>query len=180
MLEIVVGKQEYYDHEKQEFLYRGGTTLVLEHSLASLSKWEQKFKKPFLSSTEKTTEEVIEYIKMMVVVPVSSPVVFEQLDSDALEEINIYLNDSQTATWFSEDPTKAKGREIITNELIYYWMMTAGIPMECQYWHLNRLFTLIRVFSAKNEKPKKMSKAEISRRNRELNEQRRKELGSKG
>lgn len=180
MLKIIVPGEEFYDEDRQEFLTRGDVELELEHSLVSLSKWESIFEKPFLTREEKSDEEVLEYIKCMILTPEFPPEVFSKLTSDNYREINRYIDAKMTATWFHEAPSAPKTSEIITSELIYYWLVTFNIPFECQYWHLNRLFTLIKVCNIKNAKPKKMSRSEIAERNRMLNEQRKKQLGTRG
>jgi hypothetical protein len=116
----------------------------------------------------------------MVVGPDIPPEVFSKLSEKNFAEIDAYINRKMTATWFSELPGAPKSREIVTSELIYYWLVTFNIPFECETWHLNRLFTLIRIFNIKNAAPKKMSRSELAARNRALNEQRRKQLNSSG
>jgi hypothetical protein len=180
MLTIVVTGVEMFDEQSQEFVTKDDMTLELEHSLVSLSKWESVYEKPFLSTEEKSTEEVLEYIKLMTLTYNVPEEIFSKLSEDNLTEINKYLDAKMTATWFSEAPGAPKSRDIITAELIYYWMITFQIPFECEQWHLNRLFTLIRVCNIKQSKPKKMSRSEIAARNRELNDQRRAQLGTKG
>lgn len=180
MLTIVVPGTEMYDEIKQEFVREGDITLELEHSLVSLSKWESKYEKPFLGKDSKTTEEVLDYVKCMTLTPNIPPEVFYNLSEGNINDINNYIEAKMTATWFNDTPGAPPSREIITSELVYYWMITFQIPFECQYWHINRLFTLIRVCNVKQAKPKKMSKAEIAHRNRELNAQRRSQLGTKG
>jgi hypothetical protein len=181
VLTITVLGKEYFDDSKNEFLTRGDVVFELEHSLVSLSKWESIFEKPFLAMGEKTTEEVLGYIEAMVLTPNIPPGVFSKLSDKNYEEIQQYIDAKRSATWFSEFDTK-KGRspEIITSELIYYWMVAFNIPFECQHWHLNRLLNLVRICEIKNSKPKKMSKAELVARNREINERRLKELGTSG
>lgn len=179
MLTIVVPGIEMFDEQSQEFVSKDDVTLELEHSLASLSKWESIYEKPFLGK-EKTTEETLGYIKCMTLTPNIPDIVFEKLSSENFNDISQYLDSKMTATWFSDAPGAPQSRDIITAELIYYWMITFQIPFECQYWHLNRLFTLIRVCNIKQSKPKKMSRSELASRNRELNARRRAELGTKG
>lgn len=180
MLTIVIPRAEMFDETKQEFVITDQIALDLEHSLVSLSKWESKYEKPFLNTTDKTTEEVFEYIKCMVITPNVPPEIFQNLSTNHLQLVNSYIDAKMTATWFSDTPGAPPSRDIITSELIYYWMIVFQIPFECENWHLNRLFTLIRVCNLKQAKPKKMSRAEVAARNRELNAQRKLQLGTRG
>ena len=180
MLKLTVPGVESYDEAKEEFVEVGEVILELEHSLVSLSKWESKYEKPFLGNSEKSTEEIIGYIKAMVLTPEVPEETFSRLSEANMLEINDYIDAKMTATWFHEAPGAPATREVVTAELVYYWMVTFSIDWEAQYWHLNRLFTLIRVCNIKNAKPKKMSRAEVAARNRELNAQRKAQLGTKG
>lgn len=181
MLTITVPELEMWDEEKNEFLKKPSFQLQLEHSLISLSKWESKFEKAFLTEEAKTSEEMLWYIHFMVISP---GVTFEkllQMSPENLDEINKYIDSKQTATTFRQDQTKRGRKEKITAELIYYWMISFNIPPEWQYRHLNQLFTLIRVFSVKQGKQKnKMSRSEIAENNRRLNEERRALHGTRG
>ena len=181
MLQIVVPAVEAFDDEKQEFVTIGkDQTLELEHSLISLSKWESKWCKVFLSKEEKTTEETIDYIKCMTVTPRVDPSVYDRLTTENIKQIQDYIAAPMTATYFSKEAGGRINREQVTSELIYYWMIAMQIPFECEKWHLNRLLTLIRVCNIKNQPPKKMSKKEIMTRNAALNAQRRQQLNTKG
>lgn len=191
---IVIEPHEGWDSQKEEFIHTDRVTLCLEHSLVSLSKWESKHKKPYLKKEDKTDEEILDYIKCMTITQNVDDSVYKLLTTKDLEKINDYIMDPMTATWFNENNannnhqqnyTPKKNRtEQITSELIYYWMISYNIPMQCEKWHLNRLLTLIRIFSVKdaeaNGKGNKMSKRDILSQNRALNEARRKALGSKG
>lgn len=180
MLKIVVPLVESFDEESKEFVVTDSMTLELEHSLVSLSKWEAKHEKPFLGKDPKTTEETLDYIRCMVIGEIPPEEIFQRFSKENLDEINAYLEAKMTATWFNEPPGPPAADIVITAELVYYWMVALEIPFECENWHLNRLFTLIRICNIKSQKPKKMSRAEVMARNRELNEQRKRQLGTRG
>ncbi len=180
MLTITVSGTESFDETTGKFVIVGGTILELEHSLVSLSKWESIHEKAFLGKEDKTPEEVLSYIKCMVVTSEISPEVFQELSEDNFTAINDYLNARMTATYFNDPPGAPNSREVVTSDLIYYWLTVFNIPFECEHWHLNRLFTLIRICNIKQEKPKKMNRAQIAARNRDLNEQRKKQHGTTG
>ena len=180
MLEITIPETEQWDELKQEFIYTKEQTLQLEHSLVSLSKWESKWCKPFLSKEDKTFEETIDYIRCMTLNRHIPDEVYGCLTRSSIKQINEYISAPMTATRFNKDVTGRGSREQITSELIYYWMIALNIPFECQKWHLNRLLTLIRVCNLKNQPSKKMSRREIMSRNAALNAARRKQLGTNG
>ena len=180
MLTITIPATEMFNEETQEFFSLKEQTLQLEHSLVSLSKWESKWCKPFLSKTDKTFEETLDYIKCMTITQNVGSDVYNRLTRKNIEDINKYIEAPMTATTFYNDIQKGGKKETVTSELIYYWMIALNIPMECQKWHLNRLLTLIRVCNVKNTPPKKMGKGDIMRRNAALNAQRRKQLNTKG
>lgn len=179
MLTIEIPDQEFFNEETQEFFTMKGQILQLEHSLVSLSKWESKWNKPFLSKEDKTAEETIDYIKCMTITQNPKPHIYNLLTDKNILEIKNYIDAPMTATTFS-NANQGHSREIVTSELIYYWMISLNIPMKCEKWHLNRLLTLIRVCNIKNGPAKKMSKKEIMSRNAALNAARRKKLNTKG
>lgn len=180
MLRIVVPAAELWDEGRQEFIQTKEQVLQLEHSLVSISKWEAKWRKAFLSKGEKTYEETVDYIRCMTITPHVDPEVYNRLTIANINEINQYIEAPMTATYVSEDKSGKKSHETVTSELIYYWMILHGIPFECQKWHLNRLLMLIRVCERKNTPPKKRSQEEIMRDYAAMNAARRKNLNSKG
>lgn len=181
MLTITVPiSPEGWDEEKQEFVEPKTQTLQLEHSLVSLSKWESKWQKPFYSKKELSDEETLDYIKCMTLTKNVDPDVYNHLSRENVKTIMDYIGNPMTATTFSKDDKSSNNREVITSELIYYWMIASNIPFECQKWHLNRLITLIRVCGVKNTPPKKRSKRDIMSRNAALNASRRKQMNTKG
>ena len=179
MLKITIPAVEFFDEKTQTFFSTKEQTLQLEHSLVSLSKWESKWCKPFLSKQQKTLAETIDYIKCMTITQNVDPNVYNCLSHSNIQDINGYIDAPMTATTFNEAQNSSP-KEVITSELIYYWMISLNIPMECQRWHINRLLTLIRVCSIKNAPPKKMGKKATAARYAELNAARRKQLNTKG
>lgn len=180
MLEIVIPGIEQYDEVNNRFVTTKEQTLRLEHSLVSLSKWESKWHKPFLSKEPKTVVEQIDYIRCMTLTQNVDPNVYTAINAKILRSVNAYIEDSMTATTFPKRQNARPSREIITAEIIYYWMICYQIPFECQKWHLNRLMTLINVCNVKNGPQKKMSQKEVMARNRALNDARRRKLNSRG
>lgn len=179
MLTITVPACEMYDERTEEFITYKEQTLQLQHSLVSLSKWESKWCKAFLSKDKKTEEETLDYIRCMTITQNVNPEVYTRLTRSNIEDINKYIDARMTATTFYEN-SNGGNKELITSELIYYWMISYNIPMECQKWHLNRLLTLVRVCSIKNNPPKKRGKREIASNYASLNAARRKKLNTKG
>lgn len=184
MLNLKIPSIEYFDEETSEFIVTKDTVLHLEHSLVSISKWESRWKKPFLSSDKKTREEQIDYVKCMTITQNVDPFVYLGIPEKEINIINEYVNDAMTATTFNDkmDKSPSSKKLIITSELIYYWMIALNIPFECQKWHINRLLTLIKVCNIKNDTSsnKKLSKSEILARNRRLNAERRQKYQTKG
>ena len=181
MLRLEILSEELYDEVKEEFIQLKGTTIQLEHSLVSVSKWEAKWNKPFLTDTRKTTEEFIDYIKCMTITQNVDDEIHNRLTLENINRIKEYINAPMTATTINDNGSNRKRRgEVLTSELIYYSMLYYNIPFECQKWHLNRLLMLIRVCDIKNNPPKKMSMGNTMRRNAALNAARRKQFNSRG
>lgn len=184
MLSIKISAGEFYDPITNQFSYiLKDQTLQLEHSLVSISKWEFKWEKPFLSEEQKTEEEFIDYVKCMTITQNVDPEVYKNIDTATRKQIEDYINKKATATTFSNSkpegsaPTK---KQRITSEQIYSWMIQLNIPTEYQKWHFNRLMTLIKILQLQNQPQKKMSKSELARKNKELNASRRAAMNTTG
>jgi hypothetical protein len=179
MLKLKVLGTETYNDDTSEFGSEGDVVLELEHSLVSLSKWESEFEKPFLTDASKSGVEILAYVKAMCLDSNIPESIFGKLSGANFEEINSYIDAKMTATWFSKTRSKPS-QEVVTSELIYYWMTVYSIPFTCETWHLNRLFTLIRICNVKQDKPKPMSRSEQLSEQRRLNEERRARFNSTG
>jgi hypothetical protein len=180
MLRLIIEGEEVYNEEENTFTTFNDVVLDLEHSLISLSKWESKYQKPFLSSEKKTTEEIFGYLQAMIINQDQDLDAIYRCSQSDITKIQEYIDSSQSATTFGMMPERRGPGEVITSELIYYWLVAFNIPFECQYWHLNRLFSLIRICNIKNSKPTKMSRHETAQQRAELNAKRRAELGTTG
>ena len=182
MLVIKIPETEFYDESTSRFDVVPSQELRLEHSLLSISKWESKWHKPYLDTKtyEKTSEMNFDYIKCMTITQNVSDMVYSCLTQENIDEIAKYIADPMTATWFSDENNSHASSEVVTSELIYYWMTATGIPFSCEKWHINRLLTLIKICSIKNGKPKKMSQRETAARYKALNAARRAKFESKG
>nr|DAM76697.1 MAG TPA: hypothetical protein [Caudoviricetes sp.] len=179
MLQITIpAMNDLWDERNQQFLSIKETTIQLEHSLLSISKWESKWNKSFINTKDKTEEELIDYIKCMTITKNVDQNIYVCLTAENIQEIVNYINAPMTATTIRD--TGKSNHEIVTSELIYYWMISLNIPVKFEKWHLNRLITLIRVCSIKNQPAKKMSQGEIMQRNAALNAARKKRWNTKG
>lgn len=183
MLDVTIPSQDLFDERSETFIHIEKCHLQLEHSLVALHKWESKWHEPFLGTTSKTKEQIDDYIRCMTLNKDVDPIIYQYIPSFVLKEILKYMKDPMTATWFSNpgNSQSMTGRkEVITAEIIYYWMITLGIPVKFEEWHLQQLLTLIRVINVKNAPSKKMNKKDILARNRQLNAARRAKNKSKG
>ena len=179
MLLLTLAETECYDERFGEFYTLSKEQISLEHSLWSLSKWEQKYEKPFLSKDVKTRDEMLYYITCMRMDNVSDNEWVRRLTSSDVNKITDYISSKQNATIIKEPGTNKQG-PLLTAEVIYARMAILGIPFECQYWHLNRLLTLIRVCIIETNPPKKMSNKAILNQNRDINRQRLKKYNTTG
>lgn len=180
MLQLKIPDIELYDELNNRFITRKGTVLTMEHSLLSLAKWESKWHIPFLTENDLTVDQTIDYYRCMTITKNVNPDVYKNITNDISKEINKYIDDPMTATWFNNVSNSQTDKTVITAEIIYYQMISLGIPFECEKWHLNRLLTLIRVVSLKNSPPKKMSRDEAMAQQVRLNEERKAKMKTNG
>lgn len=179
MLEIYIPGYEIYDEIANEFTYISGECLKIEYSLIAISKWESKFKVPFFNKKEFTTLEFMYFIECMTIGKPRDKRIYSNIDNEIVLKIHDYINDPYSATTLKTD-NKAPNREVITSELVYYWMAAAQIPFECEKWNINRLMKLLGIASIKSQPPKKMGKKQLAKHNSSLNASRRQALGTKG
>lgn len=182
MLTVTIPESEQWDERNQEFVYIKEQTLSLEHSLVSISKWESKWCKPFLTKENKTREQLLDYIKCMTLTQNVRPEIYNAIPDNIIKQIEDYIKAPMTATTLPKP--EAPNRQVVTSELIYYWMIALGIPFECQKWHLNRLLTLVSTCNVMNkastkQQNKRMSASELADR-RVLNEARKAKLHTRG
>lgn len=180
MLSLRVDDTQFYDEKLEKFITVKGQTLQLEHSLVSISKWEAKYKKPFLNREKKSPEETLDYIRFMTITQNVNPLIYSALTNEQVIKVNNYIDDPMTATTIAKVEGKGGSARVITSEEIYYQMVAYQIPWEAQKWHFNRLLMLLRVCDEKNKPKKKIRKSDLARRNRSLNAARRAKSGSHG
>lgn len=183
MLHLTIPEQELWDPISEHFIDVPACELDLEHSLEAVSKWESKWHVPFHDDRkEKTYEQNIDYIRCMTLTEGVDPDVYKYLTEQNIKDIMEYISDSATATWFNE-PNKSRGKkEIITAEIIYYWMTAYNIPESYQKWHLNKLMTLLRVAAEKSKEQygDKKSRRMTASQRKALNAARRKQYHTRG
>ena len=182
MLRITIPAVEYWDEQKQEFVYTKEQTLQLEHSLVSLSKWESKWKIPYLSRQERNPMQDLDYVRCMVIGPLKDDKVIDALSFSELKQIQTYISAPMTATTFQNTPinNKKSKNEVMTSEVIYAHMFAHRIPIDCQKWHLNRLLTLLKVCDLQNAPKDKMTKKQTAMLYAERNAARKAKHNSRG
>lgn len=180
MLRLEIPETELYNNKENEFITIPKTTLVIEHSLKSVSKWECLYSKSFFDKRPKTPSEVIDYIKCMTLNHELDDIIYTCLTKDHFDKIKDYMLKPMTA----RRPYKkeeARGTGYITSEDFYHRMIWYGIPLECEKWHLNKLIALINYCQAHDPNDnRKMNPNKQRAMYRDLNRQRRAALHSKG
>ena len=163
MLKITVPATELFDGVGN-FINTKEQTLQLEHSLVSLSKWEAKWHKPYLSRKAMTIEETIDYIRCMTLTQNVDPNVYKAITPSNLKTVTEYIDAPMTATTISNAKKKGGSRKIVTAEVIYYWMISYGIN----------------VCNVEGSPPQKLSRAEVAAQYKALNAARRKQWNTRG
>ena len=158
VLDLYVPGKEFWNSELQEFIYTKDITLHLKHSLVSLTRWEQHYKRRFLDDGPKNEEEYRFYIQCMTLNKDVDPLVYTVLQEDDIKKVTDYLHDSMTATTLPKQNNNRSNSEKLSSELIYYYMSALNIPFECEKWFLNNLIILISIASIKNNPQEKKSK----------------------
>lgn len=179
MLELVVKMPSFYNRKTKEFSGEEPVTLQFEHSLHALSKWESKYEIPFVN-TSKTEEQIGFYIECMLLTSNPPDKWFELLTGADVIKLQQYIGARSSATTFLERGRSSDSSTIVTAELLYFYMVHFGIDFEAQYWHLNKLVTLIRVCSEMNKQPEKRSMTDIISERNALNEARKAKYGTNG
>lgn len=173
-----------FNNVTQEFVEIQDTVLMLEHSLLSLKKWEERWMIPFLATKDKTLEQIYDYIYCMILNKEEIPrEIVRVLTQEQITSITKYIEAPMTATTFSNNAligAQSHRGEIITAEIVYCWMVMLRIPIELETWHLNQLMTLIRVVNLKSGGEKKMSPKEAALQRKMLNEQRKAKYKTRG
>lgn len=167
MLELKVFNGESYE------------TIKFEHSLLSISKWESRTKKPFLTLEPKTAVDSIDYFKDMVVGDSDLDLVLK-LMPEQLEQLSEYINESQTASSVPNEQKTVGQQETVTSELIYYWMTALQIDWRAEAWPLSRLMMLIEITNYKNQPEKERSRADMLARWRQENTKRKEKYNTNG
>jgi len=183
MLTITIPDKKYFNENTNEFFVLKGRTITMQHSLYSIRKWESKWHTYYLDNKNLTTEQIIDYFRMMTITRDVDPRIYMNLSAENIQEISKYIHDPMTATTFKDLKSRQRSRgrrEITTSEIVYYWMIINDIPFECEKWHLNQLMTLIRVCSDAKVPEQKMTEKEIFEYNKSLNERNRAKFHSKG
>lgn len=178
-IKIKIPQQEFFNEETNEFITVDGTTLTLEHSLVSISKWESKWHKHFLNNKDKTEEEIFDYLRCMTITQNVNPEIYKYIPIDEIEKVKTYIEDPMTATRIKHNDKSGRGK-ILTAEVIYFYMFSYNIPIDLEKWHLNRLLTLIDVFNEENKPKKKKSPQQTISEYAALNAARRARFNSAG
>jgi hypothetical protein len=160
---IYIPAQDLWDESRGEFISIREHKLTLEHSLVSLTKYESNWHTPFLSPEEKTQEQVMDYIRCMVMGDDYDDNFIYALTPQDLKKIETYIATDQTASTIPEEKNskEPKSNELMTSELIYYYLgQIQCLTPTIENWHLSRTLTLIRVASWKQKPEKELNKKE--------------------
>ena len=187
MVEIYIPKSQIIDEETGVvYTAEKDWKLALEHSLISVQKWEAKWHVAFLNKGTRTFEQTIDYLRCMTLTPNVPDEVYYCIPHTELKRVLEYVDDPMTATRINDgfdsgnSYGKKMGKDVITAEVIYNWMISLNIPTEYRKWHLNQLLTLIRVINAKNQPKKKRRMRDVLEEYKSINEANKRRFGTKG
>lgn len=163
-------------------------TIELCHSLISITKWEEKYRVPFLEHEHFTRDELIYYTKCMCITKNVDDEIFYRLTNQNIDEIWKYMEDVPSALKVKQRNDSGGAKEPWTNETIYYYLAQNGITdfRSVERWHINRVLNLLNFASGKNAQAYgnnnsvKETRADISRRYKAINEANRRKFNTKG
>lgn len=183
MLEVTIPEQhyEFLNENTNEFIYIDvkETTLSLEHSLISIRKWEEKWKKAFLEQEELSVEESRDYVRCMTLNSKVDNKIYNYIPDTVMVKIVEYMRDPMSATVISVVKPETK-KEVVTAEVVYAWLVNLGIPFEVEKWHINKLLKLIQVLNIKNGTNKPLDAKTAAAQRRAINKVNRAKYHSKG
>lgn len=185
---IEIEGRPLFDQRTQSFLPRPKSRQIrLEHSLISMSRWEEETKRKFFSKLDgpQSTEDILFYIKCMSLDGPIDDNLLRCISKKELERVGAYISDNRTATTFAQTNSKGKAGTM-TSEVLYYYIAAFQLPPYVEKWHLSRLLTLIRVANAKQAAAGKKGKKDgVNYQSRvdswaRLNEKNKARLGTSG
>lgn len=169
MLELTV-----YDGDRK-------VDLRFEHSLLSLSKWEEKHKKAFLGPDQHAPTEMLDYWSCMLLPPEDDPNLVVLLSPDQGDQLLHYINEERTASSIPDDGKRKSDGEVVTSELIYFWLVALRIPFQpTETWHLSRTLMLVQITGYKQQPPKKRKATEVMSDWIRINNERREKFHTNG
>lgn len=152
--------QEHWDSDQEMFVTIPGKEYVFRYTLRNLYIWEAIHKKRFIDNPSITTEEFLDFIRVMC----DDDIDVKTLTSNDILNIQKYIENEPTATVIpssSGEGSSAGGRKkIYTSEILYAYMYISGVDSSWEDRNLNRLLVLINTIGSLQNGPSKMSKQE--------------------
>lgn len=183
MIEITIKGIEGFDQTTQTFIPAPkDRTIRLEHSLISLSKWEEQTKRRFLSkvSGPQTKEDWILYMQCMSLDGPIDPLLLACMTEEQFKRVVAYIQDNRTATTIQRVDKPGRKNKELSSELLYYYMSALQLPYFAEKWHLSRLLTLIDVANDQQSGGKKTNYKDTLKHYSQLNERNKRRFHTKG